>query len=142
MEYTSLGRTGVKISRIGLGVWQFSEEWGLTDYQKAKNIIAKAIEVGLNFFDTAMVYGDGLSENMLGKALRELGVKRDEIIVSTKIPGDFLSPHDIQKSVEKSLEILGLNYIDVLLVHWPPCWHNVPTYVYARALEKLVKIGL
>lgn len=142
MEYTDLGKTGLKISRIGLGAWQFSEDWGLTQYDEARSIVGKAVELGINFFDTAMVYGRGLSENILGKALNEIGAKRDQIIVSTKIPGEFLNPEDVYKSVYKSLEILGLKYIDVLLAHWPPCWHNYPTYKYARAMEKLVKMGL
>ncbi|MCS7126202.1 MAG: aldo/keto reductase [Aigarchaeota archaeon] len=141
MEYNKLGKTDLRISRIGLGAWQFSYDWGLTEYREAKNIVSRALELGINFFDTAMVYGVGLSENILGKALREIGIKRDEVVVSTKIPGDFLNPQDIYKSVQKSLQILGLRYIDILLAHWPPCWHNFPTYKYARALEKLVKIG-
>jgi aryl-alcohol dehydrogenase-like predicted oxidoreductase len=142
MEYTNLGKTSLKVSRIGLGAWQFSESWGLTEYQEAKKIIGKAVELDINFFDTAMVYGGGLSENILGKALNEIGVRRDQVVVSTKIPGEFLNPEDIYKSVNKSIEILGLKYIDVLLAHWPPCWHNYPTYKYARAMEKLVKMGL
>ncbi|MEM0344620.1 MAG: aldo/keto reductase [Thermofilaceae archaeon] len=142
MEYTTLGKTGLKISRIGLGAWQFSEAWGVTEYDRAKAIVRRALELGINFFDTAMVYGNGLSEAALGKALRELGVKRDEVVVTTKIPGDFLNPIDIPKAVEKSVKLLGLGYIDALLVHWPPAWHNYPTYVYARSLERLVNVGL
>jgi len=142
VEYTTLGKTKERISRIGLGAWQFSEAWGVTEYEKAKAVIAKAVELGIKLFDTAMVYGNGLSENMLGKALRELGVKRDEVIVTTKIPGDFLNPDDIEKAVRHSVKVLGLGYIDGLLAHWPPCWHNYPTKVYARALERLVNIGL
>jgi aryl-alcohol dehydrogenase-like predicted oxidoreductase len=141
MEYTALGKTREKISRIGLGAWQFSEAWGVTEYEKVKMVVSKAVELGINFFDTAMVYGNGLSENMLGKALKELGVKRDEVIVTTKIPGDFLNPDDIEKAVRHSVKILDLGYIDGLLAHWPPAWHNYPTKIYARALEKLVNIG-
>jgi len=59
VEYTTLGKTKEKISRIGLGAWQFSEAWGVTEYSQAKAVIAKAIELGINFFDTAMVYGMG-----------------------------------------------------------------------------------
>ncbi|MCL7402220.1 MAG: aldo/keto reductase, partial [Thaumarchaeota archaeon] len=75
MEYTNLGKTSLKVSRVGLGAWQFSESWGLTEYQEAKKIIGKAVELDINFFDTAMVYGGGLSENILGKALNEIGVR-------------------------------------------------------------------
>ncbi|MFZ8854900.1 MAG: aldo/keto reductase [Thermofilaceae archaeon] len=142
MEYTTLGKTGERVSRIGLGAWQFSEAWGVTDYEKAKAVVAKALELGINFFDTAMVYGYGASERALGRALRELGVRRDEVVVSTKISGDFLNPLDIPRAVRKSVELLGLGYIDVLLAHWPPAWHNYPTRVYARAMEQLINVGL
>jgi len=141
MEYTELGWSGLKISRIGLGAWQFSEAWGVTDYNVAKSIIAKAYEMGINFIDTAMVYGRGMSEEFIGKALKELGIKRDEIVIATKIPGDFLNPDDVFKTVDRSLKRLGVEYIDLLQLHWPPCWHNHPTCPYARALERLVILG-
>lgn len=124
-----------KISRIGLGTWQFSETWGLVNYDAAKNVIAKALEVGINFFDTAMVYGRGLSEEFLGKALKELNVPRDDVIIATKIPGEFLNPDDVFRAVDKSLKRLRVSSIDLLQLHWPPCWHNYPTASYARALE-------
>lgn len=141
MEYTELGRTGLRVSRIGLGAWQFTEAWGLTEYSLARDIIRRAIENGVNFFDTAMVYGLGMSEVFLGKALRDTGVKRDDVVISTKIPGQFLNPSDIYKSIERSLSNLGFSYVDVLLAHWPPCWHNFPTCEYARALERLIELG-
>lgn len=141
MEYTVLGKTSEKISRIGLGTWQFSEAWGVTEYESAKKVLVKAVELGINFFDTAMAYGFGLSENFLGKALRELGVRRDEVFITTKIVPDFLNPEDVFKVVQHSLNIFGFNYIDGLLVHWPPVWHNYPTKVYAKYLEKLVFMG-
>ena len=141
MEYTELGRTGLRVSRIGLGAWQFTEAWGLTEYAKAREVVKRALEHGINFFDTAMVYGLGMSETFLGRALREAGAKRDEIVVSTKIPGEFLNPGDIYKAIEKSLKNLGFSHVDVLLAHWPPCWHNFPTCEYARALERLVELG-
>ncbi len=142
MERVLLGWTDVEISRVGLGLWQVSDAWGLKDYGVVKSIIAKAVELGINFFDTAMVYGNGLSEEFLGRALRELGVKRDDVVVATKIPGQYLSPWDVYRSVERSVRRLGLKYIDLLQVHWPPCWHSIPTCSYARALEKTVEYGL
>ena len=141
MEYTALGATGLKVSRIGLGTWQFSEAWGVTSFEEAKRIVGKALELGINLFDTAMVYGRGLSEEFLGRALRELGAKRDEVVVATKIPGEFLQPDDVPRAVEGSLRRLGLDSIDVLQIHWPPCWHNFPTCRYMRALERLVELG-
>ncbi len=136
-----MGWTDLKISRVGLGTWQFSETWGLVNYDAARNVIAKAIEVGINFFDTAMVYGKGLSEEFLGKALKELNVPRDDVVIATKIPGEFLNPDDVFRAVDKSLKRLGVSSIDLLQLHWPPCWHNYPTASYARALERLVAIG-
>lgn len=141
MEYTRLGKTGIKISRVGLGVWQFSEAWGVTDYNIAKSIVFEALNQGINFFDTAMVYGRGLSEEFLGRALREYGIKRDDVVVATKIPGDFLSYDDVFRAVDRSLKRLGLDYIDLMQIHWPPCWHNHPTCEYMKALERLVKLG-
>jgi aryl-alcohol dehydrogenase-like predicted oxidoreductase len=141
VEYTNLGWTDVKISRIGLGTWQFSEAWGVVSYEVAKAIIAKAHEVGINFIDTAMVYGRGLSEEFIGRALRELGIPRDEVVIATKIPGDFLSPDDVFRAVDRSLKRLGVSTIDLLQLHWPPCWHNFPTALYARSLERLITMG-
>jgi len=142
VEYTILGKTGERVSRIGLGAWQFSEAWGALDFEAAKAVVRRAVELGVNFFDTAMVYGNGKSEKLLGRSLKELSVSRDSVIVSTKIPGEFLNPLDIPRAVRKSIENLELGYIDVLLAHWPPAWHNVPTRVYARSLEQLVNMGL
>lgn len=141
MEYTTLGWSDEKISRIGLGTWQYSEAWGLVEYEKAKQVLVKAIELGINFIDTAMVYGRGMSEEFIGKALKELGVKRDDVFIATKIPGDFLDPDDVYKAVDRSLKRLGVDAIDLLQLHWPPCWHNFPTQKYARSLERLVLMG-
>jgi len=142
VEYVELGWSDLKVSRIGLGTWQFSETWGLTDYEKAKAVVAKAVEVGINFFDTAMVYGRGMSETFLGKALKELGVKREEVVIATKIPGEFLQPDDVFKAVDRSLKRLGVSYIDLLQIHHPPTHHNIPTQRYAKALERLVVQGV
>lgn len=141
MDYTTLGWSDTKISKIGLGLWQISETWGLTEYNDAKRVIAKALEIGINFFDTAMVYGNGLSEEYLGKALKEIGVKREDVVIATKIPGEYLDPMDIFRTVDASLKRLGVEYVDLLQIHWPPCWHNFPTCKYGRALEKLVHLG-
>ncbi len=141
VEYIELGWTGEKVSRVGLGIWQFSESWGVTDYNLAKSIIEAALDSGINFIDTAMVYGYGLSEEFLGKALKELGV-RDEVFIATKIPGEFLARDDVFKAVNNSLKRLQVDVIDLMQVHWPPCWHNIPTCEYMKALEQLVNMGL
>ncbi|ADL18975.1 Aldo-keto reductase [Acidilobus saccharovorans 345-15] len=141
MEYTEFGSTKEKVPRIGLGAWQFSDAWGVTDYQKAKAAIAKALELGMNLIDTAMVYGNGMSEKFIGDAIRELGVPRSEVFIVTKIPGHFLSYDDVFRAVDGSLRRLQTSFIDALEAHWPPAWHNIPTCEYARAFERLVEMG-
>lgn len=141
MEYVTLGWSDLKISRIGLGTWQFSEAWDLTDYERAKAVLDKALSLGVNFIDTAMVYGRGMSEEFIGRALREIGARRDDVVIATKIPGDFLSPDDVFRAIDRSLRRLGVESIDLLQLHWPPCWHNYPTALYARSLERLVSLG-
>lgn len=142
MEYVKLGKTEERVSRIGLGAWQFSDAWGVTDYEKAKAVIAKAHELEVNLIDTAMIYGRGMSERFIGQALRDLNIKRDEVFIVTKIPGEYLSRDDVIKAVRGSLKRLQVSHIDALLAHWPPAWHNIPTCEYARAFERLVDMGL
>ena len=141
MEYTTLGGTGVRISRIGLGTWQFSSDWGVTSFDDAKAIISSAIDNGINLFDTALRYGGGASERFLGRALRELKVRRDEVVVVTKVPGEMLGYDDVFKAVELSLKRLGMSSVDVLLAHWPPIWRHIPICEYARAFERLAVMG-
>jgi len=141
MDYRYFKRIGEKISVIGLGTWQFSETWGVLDYNIAKSIIKAAVENGINLIDTAAIYGRGKSEEFIGNALKELNIKRDEVFIATKIPGDFLNEKDVFKAVNRCLERLRINEIDLMQAHWPPIWHNFPTKNYMRALEKLVDLG-
>ncbi|MCD6244548.1 MAG: aldo/keto reductase [Candidatus Korarchaeota archaeon] len=141
MEFMYLGTSDLKVSIVGLGTWQFSDSWGIKDYEQAKSIIEKALDVGINFFDTAAVYGRGLSEQFLGRAIKELGV-REDVVIATKLPGEFLSRHDVFKGTKRCLERLGVSYIDLMQVHWPPLWNNFPTCEYMRALEELVHHGV
>ncbi|GAB6947094.1 aldo/keto reductase [Vulcanisaeta sp. JCM 16161] len=142
MEYVSLGKTGLRISRIGLGAWQFGgDAWGPYEYGIAKEVIAKAFELGINFIDTAAVYGRGRSEEFVGRAIRELGI-RDHVIIATKIPGDWRRYGDVLKAARRSKERLGVDVIDLLQLHWPACWHNVPICETMKAMERLVEDGV
>ncbi|MFB6489954.1 MAG: aldo/keto reductase [Thermoproteus sp. AZ2] len=142
MDYIKLGKTDIRASRIGLGVWQFDEyAWGSIDYEAAKAIVAKAHELGINFFDTAAVYGRGRSEEFLGRAIRELGI-REHVYVATKIPGDWHRRGDVFKSVENQRRRLGVDAIDLIQLHWPACWHNVPICETMKALEELYSRGV
>ena len=140
MEYKFLGKTKEKVSAIGLGTWQFGDAWGIKDFSTAKSIIEKAIELEINLIDTAAVYGRGLSEEFVGKALKELNA-REQILIATKIPGDFLNYEDVFRATDRCLKRLNVRTIDIMQVHWPPAWHNYPTCEYMRALEKLVRLG-
>jgi len=142
MEYIRLGKTDIKVSRIGLGTWQFSgDAWGAIDYQTAREIVAKAYEVGINFFDTAAVYGRGRSEEFLGRAIKELGL-RDHVYIATKIPGEWLRLVDILVAVENQRRRLGVDAIDLMQIHWPACWHNTPICETMKTLEELVDRGV
>lgn len=140
VEYRVLGSTGEKVSAIGLGAWQFSDAWGVLEYERAKEIIGEALSLGINLIDTAIVYGRGMSEKFVGQALRELNA-RDEVFIASKIPGEMLAEHDVYKAVELSLKRLQTDHIDLMQVHWPPAWTNIPTCEYMRALERLVHMG-
>ncbi|MFP3073674.1 MAG: aldo/keto reductase [Caldivirga sp.] len=142
MEYVSLGRTGLKVSIIGLGAWQFGgDAWGPYEYQTAKAVIAKAVEVGINLIDTAAVYGRGRSEEFVGRAIKELGV-RDQVIIATKVPGDWHRYDDVIKAAHRSRERLGVDAIDLLQLHWPAAWLNTPVCETMKAMEKLVNDGV
>ena len=142
MDRVRLGRTDMRVSRVGLGAWQFSgDAWGAFSYEQARAVVAKALEVGINFFDTAAVYGRGRSEEFLGRALRELGA-RGEVYIATKIHGDWLRRVDILTAVGNQRRGLGGGAIDLYQIHWPACWHNTPICETMKTLEELVDRGL
>ena len=137
-----MGRSDMKVSRIGLGVWQFSgDAWGQISYEQAKTIVQKAFELGVNFFDTAAVYGRGRSEEFLGRSIKELKI-RDSVYIATKVHGDWLRRIDIFNAVENQRRRLGVDAIDLYQIHWPACWHNTPICETIKTLEELIKRGL
>lgn len=137
-----MGRSDMKVSRIGLGVWQFSgDAWGQISYEQAKTIVQKAFELGVNFFDTAAVYGRGRSEEFLGRSIKELKI-RDSVYIATKVHGDWLRRIDIFNAVENQRRRLGVDAIDLYQIHWPACWHNTPICETMKTLEELIKRGL
>jgi aryl-alcohol dehydrogenase-like predicted oxidoreductase len=125
MDYRDLGRTGWKISSISYGAWAIGgDAWGKTDDAESMRSLHRAVDLGVNFIDTADVYGDGHSERLVGQLLRE---RKDEIIVATKA-GRRLDPHvaegftkkNLSAFVERSLENLGTDALDLLQLHCPP----------------------
>lgn len=130
MKYRDFGRTGIKVSEIGFGAWaiggnKFGNSYGPTDDKISIEAINQSLELGCNFFDTADVYGYGHSEELLGKALKG---KRDQALIATKVGADFYQglalqnfrPDYIRFALEKSLERLATDYLDVYQLHNPP----------------------
>ncbi len=122
MRYTRFGRTDLEVSTICFGTWQFGGEWGSVEEQKLVDAMRRALELGINFFDTAQAYGFGVSEQLVGRALEsEIRTRREEIVLATKgglrMEGDRMlrdsSPGWLRSGVEDSLRFLGTDYIDL-----------------------------
>ena len=140
MEYRELGKSGIKISAVGLGTWQWgSREWGWNRLYRKSDVVAafqKAIELGVNFIDTAEIYGRGKSEEILGEAVQG---HRDEVVIATKVWPLNLSYGRLLKAAERSLRRLGVDVIDLYQVHWPN--QLVPMRNTMKAMKKLVQEG-
>ena len=151
MEYTKLGNTGLEISRLCLGCMGFGDakRWihpWVIDEESCRTIIKKALDLGINFFDTANVYSDGTSEEFVGRALKDYA-NRDEIVLATKVyfpmhkgpNGSGLSRKHIMSEIDKSLKRLGTDYVDLYQIHrWD---YNTPIEETMEALHDLVKAG-
>jgi len=149
MEYTKLGQTGLDVSRFSLGCMNFGTEaeWMVHDHNEAIEVIDRARELGINFFDTANTYSNGESERILGKALESYD--REKVVVATKVffestetPGpnqQGLSKKHILEQAENSLENLGTDYIDLYQIHrWDD---STPIEETLSALDHLVETG-
>jgi len=152
MRYKQLGGTGLKVSEICLGTMTFggSSFWsaiGNLDQQAADRIVARAIEGGVNFIDTADVYSEGLSEELTGRAIVNSGAKRSNIVLATKVYGQVgTGPNErgasrarIMDGVKESLRRLGTDYIDLYQIHGLD--KQTPVEETVRALDDLVRQG-
>lgn len=148
LKTITFGKTGLEVSRLAFGTWEFCSDWGHADEEAAIAMIRSARELGINFFDTAQQYGFGASERLLGKALRDdLKKSRDEVVIATK--GGLRATDNglvrdgsrkwLREGVESSLRALGIDHIDVYLVHWPD--PGTPSADTAGALAELVSEG-
>lgn len=149
MEYIRLGQTGLKVSRLCLGCMTYGSskwrDWVLDD-AAARPFFKQALDLGINFFDTADVYSIGVSEEVTGRALKEL-TKRDQVVIATKVCGIMgkgandrgLSRKHIMESIDASLKRLGTDYIDLYQIHrWDP---ETPIEETIEALNDVVKAG-
>ncbi|EZQ03127.1 aldo/keto reductase [Candidatus Acidianus copahuensis] len=126
MRYRNFGDTGIKVSELGIGVWSLATDWWSSNI-KAEDILKKSYEFGINFFDTADIYGEGKAEEVVGKVL---GAKRDNIVILTKVGYNFYNKKS--KKIEQSFDVdylryavlqsmkrLNTDYIDILMLHNP-----------------------
>jgi len=130
MKYKSLGNTGLKVSELCLGTMTFGGKgmWtaiGALPQQTVNGIIKQSVDAGINFIDTANIYSEGLSEQMTGEAIRQLGLKRDDLVIATKVRGKMgegvnqvgLSRKHILQQADESLKRLNMDYIDLYQIH-------------------------
>jgi len=151
MEHVKLGSTGLDVSRICLGCMSFGEPargphpWTL-DEDSSRPLIRRAVEAGVNFFDTANVYSNGSSEEIVGRALTDFA-RRDEVVIATKVHGRMrpgpngggLSRKAIMTEIDNSLSRLGTDYVDLYQIHrWDP---HTPIEETLEALHDVVKAG-
>src|SRR5215470_556197 len=150
MEYTNLGSTGVKVSRICLGCMTYGvkswRQWMLEE-NEGRPFIKQALELGINFFDTADMYSLGASEQILGRALKEFGPSRDKLVIATKVffpMGDDpnqkgLSRKHIMHAIDASLRRLGTDYVDLYQIHRFD--YETPIEETLQALTDVVRAG-
>lgn len=152
MEYRKLGKNGPEISVIGFGSWAiggggWASAWGNQDDELSAESVRVALYNGINFFDTAAVYGLGHSEEVIGKALKG---DRDKVVLATKCglvwdENKHISKNgtydSILREAEESLRRLGTDYIDLYQMHWPDTDANAPAEETMRAMDKLVQDG-
>lgn len=145
MKYRVLGKTNYKISEVSFGGWAIGGTWGDVDDKTSMMALENAVDMGVNFFDTADVYGDGRSERLIGKMANS---KKNNIYIATKA-GRRIDPHvfegytieTIRKHIERSLKNIGVDYLDLLQLHCPP----TPVYDNEElfyGLSQLKKDGL
>ncbi|MFX0135283.1 MAG: aldo/keto reductase [Candidatus Hodarchaeota archaeon] len=140
MKYIELGKNNEKVSAIGLGTWQFGTKgWGYGkefDKSTAINIINLAIDNGVNLIDTAELYGDGMSEKIIGEAIKN---RHDEVFIATKVAPYNTGYRSLKRSCDRSLTKLGIKTIDLYQIHWPN--PLLSTRRTIKALDELVDEG-
>lgn len=147
MIYKKVDKIQEEISAIGIGCWNFGGDWDSTEDNNSRQIILSAIDMGINFFDVAPVYGWGRSEEVLGRTLKESGL-RNKVIIASKggllwndrhETTNNLSKESLLKEIDQSLVRLQTDHIDIYQMHWPDA--NTPLEETAEALEEIRKSG-
>jgi aryl-alcohol dehydrogenase-like predicted oxidoreductase len=149
MKFTRMGATGAHVSRLCLGCMSFGKsfaDWTIGE-DESLAMVRKAIEAGINFFDTADAYGKGESEEILGRSLKTLGVRRDETVIATKVFGSMgtgpnmagLSRKHVMQSIDGSLKRLGVDYVDLYQIHRFD--YGAPLEETLEAMDDVVRAG-
>ena len=136
MEYRRLGRTDERISAIGMGTWRIGSYNSQGEKAEQISAIRKGIELGISLIDTAEIYGEGMSERLVGEAVAGL---RDSVFIATKVWPDHLRHDDVIAACDRSIQRLGLRHVDLYQIHWPNA--NVPIRETMSAMEELVRAG-
>ena len=153
MRYNRLGNTGLFVSELCLGTMTFGGDAGMwakignLDQSKASELVKGAVDAGINFIDTANVYSDGLSEQITGQALKDLGISRSDVVIATKALGPMgsginnrgASRYHLMNQIDASLKRLQLDHVDLYQIHgWDPA---TPMEETLRALDDIVRSG-
>lgn len=149
MQFTSLGSSGLKVSRLCLGCMTYGTKWRpwVLDEEASRPFYRRAWEAGINFFDTADMYSDGVSEEVLGRAIKDLAMPREQIVVATKVFNPMgpsvnekgLSRKHIRHSIDASLRRLHLDYVDLYQIHRFD--YETPIEETLEALDAVVRSG-
>lgn len=131
----------LQIPKIGLGCWQIGGREGPdpTVEEKSLNALRSALDLGYTHFDTAESYATGHSEELVGRAIRDCGAPRETVFITSKVSPDHLKYDDVLRCCENSLRRLGMDYLDLYLIHWPRIGMKLPETF--RALNQLVRDG-
>ena len=135
MEMTTLGRTGIEVSRLCMGCWQ-AAGWASSDDERFVATIRHGLDQGLSFLDTAVGYGRGHSEELVGKAVEG---RRDQVVIATKFSHPSSRPDDVRRACDEACQRLRTDYIDLFQQHWPP--RDIPLADTIGALERLKEEG-
>ena len=144
MEYAKLGKTDIEVSKLAVGCMSFGKagtmhDWTL-DEDQTEAVVKRALDLGINFFDTANCYSEGTSEEYLGRALKK-NISRDKVVIASKVyfnPGR-LSKDAIAREIDSSLKRFGTDYLDLYIIHRFD--YDTPIEETMEALDKLVKAG-
>ena len=138
MNFRELGTTGIKVSTISMGCWAIvgGLNWGQQDKKDSLEALRAAYDAGITTFDTAEMYGDGYSEQLIAEALSDV---RDKIVIASKVSPQHFAPADLREACERSLRNLQTDYLDLYQLHWPN--RSVPIEESIEVLKQLKKEG-